>query len=194
LAQQQSFIEELMAAGRGVIALLTGNRQAAGYFDISRRGVAGSFIALLIVVTVATYLPILTTKDHDSAIVSLGQYAIFYVLQIGCTLIVLRQIKRLDMLNAYLVGDNWISFFVSLIVLALAAAGLGDDTIVTIIFGIVGLVLEINLCRLILGLPPMQIALLIVAQAVGLLIAGGIILVLYPLPPDVASQLASLGQ
>ena len=54
--------------------------------------------------------------------------------------------------------------------------------------------LEINLCRLILGLPPMQIALLIVAQAVGLLIAGGIILVLYPLPPDVASQLASLGQ
>ncbi len=194
LAQQQNFLEELMAAGRGVIGLLIGNRQAGSYFDISRRGLAGSFIALLIIVAIATYLPILTIKDHDSAVVALGQYGIFYALQLGCTVIVLRQIKRLDALNAYLVGDNWISFFVSLIVLALGAFGLGGDVFTTIVFGIVGLVLEVNLCRIILQLPPVQIALLIVAQAVGLLIAGGIILLLYPLPPDVAAQLSSLAQ
>ena len=183
-----------MSAGRGVIALLTGNRQAAGFFDVSRRGVAGSFMALLIVVTIATYLPILTSKDHDSAIVSIGQFGIAYLLQIGCTVVVLRQIKRLDALNAYLVGDNWISFYVLLITLALSAAGIGGDTFTTIVFGIVGLVLEVNLCRLVLGLPPAQIALLIFAQAVGLLLAGGLILLLYPMPADVAAQLSSLGQ
>jgi hypothetical protein len=183
-----------MAAGRGVLALLVGNRKAGSYFDISRRGLAGSFMALLVVVAVATYLPILTSKDHDSAAVALGQYGIFYALQLACTVVVLRQIKRLDALYAYLVGDNWISFFVSLIVLALAAIGLGGDVFTTVIFGIVGLVLEVNLCRIILQLPPVQIALLVVAQAVGLLIAGGLILLLYPLPPDVAAQLSSLGQ
>ena len=71
MAQQSTFLEELMAAGRGVIGLLIGNRQAAGYFDISRRGVAGSFIALLIAVTVAAPPPILGIKDHGSGIVSL---------------------------------------------------------------------------------------------------------------------------
>ena len=39
----------MMAAGRGVIGLLTGDRQAGSYFDLSNRGLAGSFIALLLI-------------------------------------------------------------------------------------------------------------------------------------------------
>ena len=39
----------MMAAGRGVIGLLTGDRQAGSYFDLNNRGLAGSFIALLLV-------------------------------------------------------------------------------------------------------------------------------------------------
>ena len=42
----------------------------------------------------------------------------------------LRQIKRLDALVPYLVADNWVTFFLTLIVAALVAAGsaaIGDD-------------------------------------------------------------------
>ena len=55
MAQQQStFAEEMMAAGRGVIGLLTGDRQAGSYFDLSNRGLAGSFIALLLILNSLT--------------------------------------------------------------------------------------------------------------------------------------------
>ena len=40
MAQQSTFIEEMMAAGRGVIGLLTGDRQAGSYFDLGERGLA----------------------------------------------------------------------------------------------------------------------------------------------------------
>ena len=58
MAQQQStFIEEMMAAGRGVIGLLTGDRQAGSYFDLGQRGLLGSFIALLLITALNAVLP-----------------------------------------------------------------------------------------------------------------------------------------
>lgn len=191
--KQMSFLEELMAAGRGVFGLLIGDRQAGRYFDFSRRGLVGSYIAFLIVAAIGTYLPILVSKEHDSAIVGVAQLAIIYGIQVGCAAIVLRQIKRLGALVPYLIADNWADFFLTLVLGAILAAGIGSD-IVTIVFGIVLIIVEVNIGRIVMGLAPLQIAMLIVARIVGALIAVGIIFLTFPVPPDVAAQLASLGQ
>ena len=47
----------MMAAGRGVIGLLTGDRNAGSYFDLGQRGLAGSFIALLLVTVLNAAMP-----------------------------------------------------------------------------------------------------------------------------------------
>jgi hypothetical protein len=194
--QRPTFLEELMAAGRGMLALLIGDKQARNFFDFSRRGLVSSFIALLIAVGIQTYLPFILSKSHDSAVVSLAQSAIVFVLQLGCVAIVLRQAGRLDTLAAYVVVDNWISFYVSLIFGALLAAGLGTDgdagDALTIVFSIVVIVLEVNMARKILTLSPLQIAMLIIARTVGAIIALGITWLIFGLPPDVAAQLNSL--
>ena len=186
-----------MAAGRGVFALLIGNRRAAGYFDATQRGLVTSFIALVFAAAVRSFLPIIVSKDHDSALVSLVQFAILFGVQLGCAVIVLRQIKRMDALVPYLVADNWVTFFVTLIFGALTAAGIAGDGAgdgITIIFGIAVLVLEVNIARIVMGLAPLQIASLVVAELVGALLAVGIIILLFPLPPDAMAQLSSLGQ
>jgi len=59
VAQQSTFLEELMAAGRGTISLLIGDRRAGSYFDFSQRGLAGSFIAFLAVTGLNAALPVL---------------------------------------------------------------------------------------------------------------------------------------
>jgi hypothetical protein len=198
LAQHPTFLEELMAAGRGVFALLTGNRRAAGYFDISQRGLVTSFIALVLAATIRSFLPILVARDHDSALVSLIQFVILFGVQLGFTVIVLRQIKRMDALIPYLVADNWVTFFVTLIFGALLAAGIGGEGTagegLTIILGISVLVLEVNIARIVMGLTPLQIASLIVAELVGALLAVGIIILIFPPPPEVMAQLSSIGQ
>jgi hypothetical protein len=190
VAQQATFIEELMAAGRGVFALLVGDRRAGTYFDLSQRGLVGSFIAFLIVVALATYLPIIMSKDHDGALASLAQFGIIYALQLGAVTVMLRQIKRMDAFVPYLVADNWMNFFVTLVIGAIFAAGVGGDG-VTLIFAIIVIVIEVNIGRFVMTLAPLQIAMLIIAQVVGALIAIGIVLLIFPLPPEAAAQLTA---
>ena len=187
-----------MAAGRGVMALLVGNRHAQSFFDLTQRGLVTSFIALLVAVAIRTFLPFLVSQVHDSALSSVAQYAILFIAQLGCTLIVLNQIKRMDTLIPYLIADNWVTFFLTLILAALVAAGLGGDADsadgIAIVFGIILIVIEVNIGRLVMGLPPLQIAMLIVAQIVGLLIGVVLIYFLFPSSADVASsaQVSSL--
>jgi len=184
-----------MAAGRGVIALLTGDWKAAGFFDLSQRGLATSFIALLIAVAIRAFLPIVVSQVHDSALSSVAQYAILFLAQLGFTLIVLNQIKRMDAFASYLIADNWVTFFLTLILAALVAAGLGGDVDtadgIAIVFGIILIIIEVNIGRLVMGLPPLQIAMLIIAQIVGLLIGVVLIYFLFPSSPDVAASQAS---
>jgi hypothetical protein len=187
-----------MAAGRGVIALIMGDRQAAGFFDLTRRGLITSFIVLLLAVALRACLPILVSQQHDSALSSVAQYAILFVAQLGFTVIVLNQVKRMDALVAYVIADNWGSFFLTLFLAALVDAGVGSDTVtadgVAIVFGIIIIVIEVNIGRLVMGLSPLQIAMLIIAQIVGLLLGAVLIYFLFPATPDVttASQVSSL--
>jgi hypothetical protein len=191
LAQQQStFIEEMMAAGRGVIGLLAGDRQAGSYFDLSQRGLAGSFIALLLVTALNAVLPIVLGNESESITRGVVTVVLLFVLQLGFSMIVLRQVNRMDGLVPYLVADNWATFFLTLVSAALAAAGLAND-FTLVVLGIVVIVVEVNIARLIVTLPPLQIAMLLIAQLVGVSIGLVLIGLLFPLAPDVAQSAAS---
>jgi len=189
VAQQSTFLEELMAAGRGVAGLLIGEKRAGSYFDFSQRGLYGSFIAFLAVTALNAILPtILGMKDSGGIARSVIMVAILFALQVAFSAIVLRQLKRLDGLVPYLVADNWATFFLTLISGGLAAAGINGDPVL-IVLAIVVIVIEVNIARLIVTLSPLQIAMFLVAQLVGVSIGLAIIGFTFPLPPDAAAQL-----
>jgi len=193
LAQQATFLEELMSAGRGVIGLLIGDKRAGSYFDFSQRGLAGSFIAFIAVTGLNAVLPaLLGSKDSGGIARSVLMVAILFALQLGFSAIVLRQLKRMDGLVPYLVADNWATFFLTLISGALAAAGVDGDPVL-IVLAIVVIVVEVNIARLIVTLSPLQIAMFLVAQLVGVSIGLAIIGFTFPLPPAAAAALAGAG-
>ncbi|MEO6015153.1 MAG: hypothetical protein ABIQ30_16410 [Devosia sp.] len=179
MAQQSTFIEEMMAAGRGVLGLLIGDKRSGGYFDFGQRGLAGSFIALLLITALNAALPTLLGVEHDSIGQNLLMVALLFVLQLGCSAIVLRQINRLDGFVPYLVADNWATFFLTLISGAIAAAGIAND-FTLILLGIIVIIIEVNIARLIVTLSPLQIAMFLIAQLVGVAIGLGIISLLLP--------------
>ena len=189
MAQQSSFVEEMMAAGRGVIGLLTGDRNAGSYFDLSQRGLYGSFIALLLVTALNAVLPIVLGAENASIARDVVSVAILFALQIGFSAIVLRQLKRLDGLVPYLVADNWATFFLTLVSGAVAAAGLSND-ITLVVLAIVVIFIEVNIARLIVTLSPLQIAMFLVAQLVGVFIGLQIVGYLFPIP-EIVVQAAS---
>jgi hypothetical protein len=190
LAQQSTFIEEMMAAGRGILALLTGDRQAGSFFDLSQRGLAGSFIALLLITALNAVLPIILGAESESIARGVFTVALLFALQIGFSAIVLRQVGRMDGLVPYLVADNWATFFLTLVSAAIAAAGLAND-FTLVILGVVVLVIEVNIARLIVTLPPLQIAMFLIAQLVGVTIGLVLIGLMVPVPPEVADAAAA---
>jgi hypothetical protein len=186
LSQQQStFIEEMMAAGRGVLGLLTGDRQAGSYFDLGQRGLLGSFIALLLITALNAVLPIILGHETESIARGVITVVLMFGLQLGFSVIVLRQVGRMDGLVPYLVADNWATFFLTLVSAALAAAGLAND-FTLIVLGIVVIIVEVNIARLILTLPPLQIAMFLIAQLVGVSIGLAVLSFVFPIAPDVA--------
>jgi hypothetical protein len=191
--QLKSLIDEMSAAARGCIALIVGDRRAADYFDFSLRGVAGSFIAFLAATLINALVPLLFGVQPQPGEISrsLLLVAVLFALQLGCSALVLRQIGRLDGLLPYLVADNWATFFISILSTVLTIAGVGGEFAI-IAIGILVIVVEINIARLIVTLTPLQIAMFLVAQLVGvtigLLVLGGL------MPPGMAEQLAAPAQ
>jgi len=181
--QHSTFIEEMMAAGRGVLGLFVGNRQSGSYFDFSQRGLIGSFIALLLVTVLNASMPTIMGAEGDSITRALIIAGMLFALQLGCAALALRQLNRLDGFVPYLVADNWTTFFVSLLMVAVIAAGLGSQ-FTTIVLGIVVIVIQVNIGRLVVTLPPLQIAMFLVAQMVGLTIGLVLVGFILPVPPD----------
>jgi hypothetical protein len=179
LSQKSStFLDELVNAARGCFALLTGNRQAASHFDFSQRGLAGAFIAFLIATALGAFgsqlFGIQSAPGAATQAVILG--GILFLIQLAISYLVLRQMGRLDGFVPFLVADNWATLFTSILSMALLLFG-GPAEVVIIAIGIVVIIVEINIARLIVTLAPLQIALFIVAQlvgsAIGLLLLGG---------------------
>lgn len=187
-----TFIEELKAAARGTVALVMGDRNAPGYFDFSLRGLYGSIIAFLVVLTAQTYLPILLGAGPRPGIITriVVTDAILLATVIGATAVLLRQIRRTDALMPYLVALSWASSFIGAILIVATLFAI-DGTTLLIGIGIVNLVIVINIARLIMTLPPLQIVMLLVAQLVGGVVAIMLIGFLVPLPPEVAAEVAA---
>lgn len=182
-----SFLQEALGAGRGTLALLRGRQDAPQYFDFSLRGLIGSFIALLLAIGVSVFGPMvfgMASPSGAAASMTLLSALLFGV-QIGAAYFVLAMLGRLDGFLPYLVADNWVNFFVSLVG-ALSIVLLGGSDIMLLVVGVVSLVIEVNIARRILTLAPMQVAMFIVAQIVaqllGLLVLGGILLQAIGLP------------
>lgn len=143
--------------------------------------VAGSVLAAISIETVPIVLLGLVFLLY-----SLGRAAtqavilggMLFVIQFAVSYLVLRQMGRLDGFVPFLVADNWATFFTSILSLGLLLSGLPADVVI-IAIGIVVIIVEINIARLIVTLPPLQIAMFIVAQLVGsgigLLLLGGMV-------------------
>lgn len=180
-----TIIEELTAAARGVGAIIAGDKRAATYFDFSLRGLAGSFIAFLVVTAFSAYVPLVTGgADPQLPTGRLLLMALFlYAVQVGFSALVLRQINRLDGLVPFLVADNWATFFVSIASTIIGVFGPAANFMLVIATLLV-LLIEINIARLIVTLSRWQIAMFLVAQVVGVLIGLLIMGAIFPLPPE----------
>jgi hypothetical protein len=192
LASNTTIVEEMTAAGRGVLALIMGDRKAPSYFDLSLRGLAGSFIAFLAVTLANALLPVLMGATGPSASIfrAVATIGILFAFQIGFSALVLRQLGRLDGLLPYLVADNWATFFITIGTAILALVGFSGD-MVLIVVGILVIVVEINIARLIVTLSPVQIAMFIVAQLVGVSIGLLVVGMMFPLSPADIEALTS---
>lgn len=178
------FIDELVDAGRGVAALIVGNRKAPTYFDFSTRGLVGSFIAFLAITGVNALVPLFMASGNTGGAIarSVLSLAIVFALQLGFSAIVLNQLKRLDGLVPYLVADNWATFFITTGMTLLGLAGF-DGELALIAVGILVIIIEINIARLVVTLSPLQIAMFLIAQMVGVSIGLLVIGMVIPGPP-----------
>jgi hypothetical protein len=175
-----TFLDELMAAVRGTVMLMVGNRQASACFDFSQRGLVGSFIALLLAFAVQAFGPQLlgvpTTPGIAGGAVILG--LMIAGVQFGVAYLVLRQLGRADGFVPFVVVQNWVTLVQAFLVVAIIgvfgqplmldatgeAAQLTSGTIPFVLVGVVALVITVNIARLILTLRPLHVALFVIAQ------------------------------
>lgn len=182
---------EVVSAGRGVLALIIGDRRAASYFDFSQRGLVGSFIAFLAVMLFNTGVPLLLGVPGMNGLVlrAAATGGIVLALQIGAAALVLRQMRRPDALVPYIVTDNWVTFFLTIVTTALGLMGVGGELLL-IATGLVILIVMVNIARLVLTLTLWQIVTFIASQLVAGLVTLLLVGMVFPLSPE---QLAEIG-
>lgn len=182
----QSLFEELIYAGRGTFQLLLGRRDASNNFDLSLRGLAGSFVAFLAAATFNAFLPrVLGVQDAPSATQALVFVLVLYLAQAGLAALVLRSFGRSEGLVPYLVCDNWTTFFLSIASALMVGFGLNGDAAL-LVLGIAVIVIEINIARLIVTLRPLQIVGFLFAQVIGVMV--GLMIIGAFLPQELLDQ------
>ena len=174
-----TFLEELMAAVQGCLALVTGKRDAPSFFDFSQRGLIGSLIAVILGIALAGFGPVLVGVPLPSgaATQSIIVNAVLFVAQAGTAFIALRQMGRQDGFLPYLVASNWVTLVSAVLLLLSTLLGpLGLIILVAVV--IVAIATFINIGRLIVTLTPLQIGILFISQAVGVFVALAIVAVI----------------
>lgn len=185
-----SFPDAMRAALVGVGAIITGKRDAITHFDLSRAGLVDSIIALLISTGISAALPLLLGSPgaRGAAFEVVFSVALLLAAQISASAIVLKQLNMQDRLLAYIIADNWASFYATLGMLALTIIGVPQMILLLPAFILV-VTIEINVARLIVGLRPMQVAMFIASH----LIAGLLgLLILMSIFPQESGELSSL--
>lgn len=180
-----TLIEELTRAARGVAGLVIGDRKSSGYFDFSQRGLYGSFIAYLLILGLNGMAPILLGVPGSQGTVLRATLSnvLLYGTQLAACALALRQLDRGDSFVPYLVANNWSNFFLVCIALLVGLSS-GGGGITLLILGILVIIVEVNIARLVIGLTALRVVFFLVAQLVG----GGIGLLLITLifPPTAA--------
>jgi len=171
----QSFFEEARAATRGVLSLIVGDRTASRYFSFTQQGLVGSFIAVLVVTSAELVVTVMMGLGgiFEAAV----QTTILYAAVLGSSALFLRQIHRQDAWVPFVVTINWANAVLSVVLLATTLIGF---TLLQLVILIAGIILSVNIARLIMTLRPLHIVLMIIAQAVGLFAALLVIIVLFP--------------
>jgi hypothetical protein len=182
----KSFVEEVRDATRGVLALVVGDRTASRYFSFTQLGLVSSFIAVLIVT--AAELVVLAALGAGGIFSASVQTILIYAAVLGTSSLYLRQIGRSDALIPFIVTINWANAVLSVVMLVTTLLGLSFLQLVILIAGIV---LSINIARLVMTLRAMQIVMLIVVQAVGLIAALLLIVLLFPPTPEQLAELSA---
>ena len=176
-----SYLAEAQSALRGIFALLIGDRSAARYYDFSRGGIAGSFIAVLGVAAIQLVaqaaLGIGGPGDITRGAV---QTAIIYGAFIGASGVLLSLIGRRDAFPPFVVTYNWTNAALTILLPFLFMTGVVPTLLITFV---VTFVLLINIGRLVMTLKAGQIAMLLVTQMIGGLAALIIVSVLFPVGP-----------
>ena len=184
MAQPNSpFFDEAANAIRGCIALITGKRDSSAFFDFSQRGLVGSLIAAVVAIMLAAFGPLVLgiNLPPGTATQSVVVNGVLFLAQAGMAYIVLRQMGRQDGFIPYLVASNWVTLVSS--VLLLISTLFGQAGIILLLgIAIVALLTFVNIGRFIVTLAPLQIALLFVSQAVGVVLALGIVSLFLPAP------------
>lgn len=178
-----TLIDEAVLAVQGMIALLLGRREVSDYFDLGLRGLAGSFVAYLIALLVRAYLPLVLGWSNSGAWESVLIVLVLFVTQTGMTALVLYQFGRLDGLVPYLVVDNWATFYMTVLLIGMAMAGMTSEFSL-VVMALIVIVIEVNIARLIVTLRPLQIVAFIIAQIIGFLVGMAIIGAFTPVPTD----------
>ena len=163
-----TLLDETRTAARGCLALLLGDRQASSYFDFSLRGLVGSFIAFLLVSAATAFLaPLLLGGVNPPGEATRGIIStmVLLVVKDGASWLFLRQNGRLDGFVPLLVADNWVNVF-GAVIGAIVAAVAGPSDLVLLVMGLIVIIVEVNIARLIVTLSAWQIAIFIVIQLV----------------------------
>ncbi len=166
-----TFIEEAIEAGRGIVALVAGRRDAHRFFDLGPGGLAGSMAAFFIALMINGYLPYLVDPSGSMgpAWQNIMLALLLFLVQVGFAALVLRQFGRLDGLMPYVVADNWASFYMTLVSVVLVFVHVPGD-ILAVPLGILILYIEINISRLIVTLNGWQIAAFLAGQFAAVLV------------------------
>ncbi|MBU1307325.1 MAG: hypothetical protein KKF33_17625 [Alphaproteobacteria bacterium] len=178
-----TFLDELMAAARGCVALLTGNRQASDYFTFSQRGLVGSLIAVLIAVALAGFGPLLSgvPVPPGTASQAIIVNLLLFVAQAGTAWVALRQMGRGDGFVPYMVASNWVTLATAVLLMLSALLGpLGSVLLILVV--ILAIASFINIGRFVVTLKPLQIGILFLSQAVGVFLALVIVALFLGMP------------
>lgn len=182
----QNLFEEAIYAGRGTFQLLLGRRDASNNFDLSVRGLVGSFVAFLAAATFNAFLPrLMGVQDAPSATQAMLFVLVLYATQAGLAAVILRTFGRSEGFVPYLVCDNWATFFMSVLSALMVAVNINGD-VALLILGVGVIIVEINIARLIVTLRPLQIVGFLFAQFIGVMV--GLMIIGAFLPSELTDQ------
>jgi hypothetical protein len=188
--QQTTILNEALAAARGTLALLIGDRNATRFFDFSDRGVVTSFIGLLAMIGLEllvglTVGPVKAGELTETAV----QTGLVYAGIISGPWVLLRILGRLDAFKPYVVALNWANVVFTIALLAVLLLGLGPLFYIGLI---AGFIVSINIGRIVMTLKPLQIVMMLVAQVIAVAIALVILGTIFPPSPEELAQAAAM--